>query len=107
MTEKKIYNRISAGLYENETGDRLEVKAVNRQYAGRTKKPVYFLSRHNPTKKKFDYISGLFTTKQELVFSYDIKDQLGVKHLYTCEFSPGGGSISLQPKPEGKRGQAA
>jgi hypothetical protein len=102
MSEKKFYQRISAGLYEDETGDRLEVKAINRQYPGRSKKPVYFLSRYNPTKKKFDYISGLFTTKKPLIFSYDIRDSLGVKHIKICEFSPGGDSITLQlqPKPE-------
>jgi hypothetical protein len=107
MTEKKIYKRISAGMYQNETGDKLEVKAVNRQYSGTIKKPKYFLSRFNPSKKKFDYISGLFKTSKPLIFSYDIRDQLGVKYIHTCEFSPDGDSITLQPKPEGKRRTAA
>ena len=106
MTEKKTYQRTATGFYEDETGERLEVKAVNRQYAGRTKKPVYFLSRHNPSKKKFDYISGLFATKQPLVFSYDTRDALGVKHIKVCEFSENGDSITLQPKPEKQRGAA-
>ena len=106
MTEKKTYQRTSAGFYEDETGERLEVKAVNRQYSGRIKKPVYFLSRFNPATKRFIYISGLFSTKQPLVFSYDTRDALGVKHIKVCEFSENGDSITLQPKPEKQRGAA-
>ena len=103
MSEKRIYKRTSAGIYENETGERLEIKSVNREYAGRTKAPIYFLSRYNPAKKKFDYISGLFKTSKPLVLSYDTRDSLGIKTIRLCTFSENGDSITLQPKPERNR----
>jgi hypothetical protein len=105
MSEKKIYQRTAAGIYENGT-ERLEIKSVNREYAGRTKKPLYFLSRYDPAKKKFSYISGLFKTKHPLVFSFDTRDLLGIKTIRLCTFSENGNSITLQPKPEGKRSAA-
>ena len=106
MSEKKVYQRTSAGIYENET-ERLEVKSVNRQYAGRVKKPCYFLSRWDCATKKAEYISGMFSTKQPLVFSYDTKDALGIKTIRLCTFSENGDTITLQPKPEKQRGAAA
>jgi len=106
MSEKKVYQRTSAGFYEDETGERLEIKSVNRQYAGRVKKPVYFLSRGNPSTKKFDYASGMFSTKQPLVFSYDTRDRLGIKTIRLCTFSENGDSITLEPKAEKQRGAA-
>jgi hypothetical protein len=105
-SEKQTYHRTSPGFYENETGDRLEIKSVNRQY-GTVKKPVYFLSRHNPTTKKAEYISGMFSTKQPLVFSFDTRDALGIKTIKLCTFSENGDSITLEPKPEKQRGAAA
>jgi hypothetical protein len=96
----KRYNRISSGFYESTNGEKIAVRPVNREYAGNTKKPVYFISRYNKTSKRFEYISGLFKTKQERTFSYDLKDDLGIKVLQVCQFSEGGDTITLQSKDE-------
>ena len=107
MTEKKEYKRVSSGFYEDETGERIAVKPVNREYAGIKKKPVYFMSKYNPATKKFDYMSGLFRTSEERVFSWDLKDELGIKILQVCQFSENGDTITLMSKDEYKRGIAA
>ena len=103
---KQKYKRVTAGFYENEAGERINIRPVNREYAGRVKKPVYFLSEYNPETKQFSYISGLFKTRQERIFSYDIKDQLGIKILQVCSFSEGGDCITLQSKESFQRGLA-
>ena len=103
----KEYKRVTSGFYENETGERIAIKPVNREYTGIKKKPVYFMSRYNPATKKFDYISGLFRTKEEKVFSWDRKDELGIKILQVCQFTETGESITLMSMDEYKRGIAA
>lgn len=99
----KRYNRTSSGFYENEAGEKIQIRPVNREYAASTKKPVYFMSRYNKTSKKMDYVSGMFRTKQERLFSYDLKDELGIKVLQVCQFSKNGDSITLQSKDDFKK----
>ncbi len=98
------YNRTSAGFYENSKGNRIAVKAVNRDYTGRRKKPVYFMSQYNRQTKKFDYMSGLFSTREDRVFSWDIKDTLGIKTLQICQFSAGGETLTLMTADQYKLG---
>ena len=99
----KRYDRTSSGFYENESGEKLAVRPVNREYSANTKKPVYFLSRYNKKSKKFDYLSGMFHTNQDRTFSWDLKDELGIKVLQVCQFSENGDSITLQSKDEFKK----
>jgi hypothetical protein len=104
---KQEYKRVSAGYYVSDTGGKIAIKPVNREYAGRVKKPVYFASKYNPATKKYVYLSGFFRTKEPGVFSWDLKDEFGIKVLQVCLFSEGGETITLMTMDEYKRGIAA
>ena len=71
----------------------LLLKSVNRNYAGTVKKPVYYLNRIE--KGKSEYLSGLFATHAETVFSADYKDGIGVKHLVKIAFSDAGKKMTI------------
>lgn len=66
----------------------LLLKAVNRDYGGKTKKPLYYLNRIENGKS--EYLTGLFATSDSRVFSGDYKDALGLKHLVKVIFADGG-----------------
>lgn len=66
----------------------LLLKPVNRDYAGTIKKPLYYLNRIE--KGKSEYLTGLFATSNETVFSGDYKDALGLKHIVKVCFADSG-----------------
>lgn len=71
----------------------LLLKPVNRDYAGTVKKPLYYLNRIE--KGKSEYLSGLFATHDETVFSADYKDGIGLKHIVKVCFSDGGKQLKV------------
>ena len=101
------FKRETAGYYVSDTGEKIAIKPVNREYPGRTKKPCYFMSKYNRSTKKYIYMSGLFRTKEPGVFSWDLKDEFGIKVLQAALFSEGGETITLLSMDEYKRGIAA
>lgn len=66
----------------------LLLKPVNRDYAGTVKKPIYYLNRLE--KGKSEYLTGLFATPNQTVFSGDYRDDLGLKHIVKVCFADGG-----------------
>lgn len=64
------------------------LKPVNRDYIGTTKKPQYYLSVIESGRS--EYLSGLFATNDDMVFSADYKDGLGMKHLVKIAFGDSG-----------------
>ena len=71
----------------------LLLKPVNRDYAGTVKKPLYYLNRIE--KGKSEYLTGLFATHDETVFSGDYKDGIGLKHMVKVCFSDGGKQLKV------------
>lgn len=71
----------------------LLLKSVNRDYVGVLKKPLYYLNRIE--KGKSEYLSGLFATHDETVFSADYKDTLGMKHIVRIAFTDGGKQLKV------------
>ena len=75
--------RVSSGTYTaNDSGELLRLVPVDRTY-GHKKKPVYYLQKIRNSKA--EYVTGLFKTQNENVFSGDIKDSLGVKMYLRVE----------------------
>jgi len=79
--------------YSGADGERYLLRAVNRDYAGTVKKPVYFLERW--TGGKWCYLSGLFPTSRPGMFSLDLRDAIGVRKLYTLTVTDGGERAEL------------
>lgn len=83
---EKQYLSIGPGIYAGENGEKLKITAVNRDYTGVQKKPVYYLQELK--NGKAHYISGLFPTKTPKIFSFDVKDELGIKKYFHIEINP-------------------
>ena len=79
--------------YRGSDGERYLLSVVDRQYPGKTKKPVYFLRVW--TGSQWRYLSGLFRTTTEDRFSLDVKDRNGVRSLHTLTFREGGAVAEL------------
>lgn len=71
----------------------LLLKPVNRDYAGTVKKPLYYLNRIE--KGKSEYLTGLFATRDESIFSGDYKDGIGLKHMVKVCFADGGKQLKV------------
>ena len=71
--------RISSGTYQDSKNYVWRLVPVDREYTCK-RKPVYFLQKI--TNNKAQYISGVFKTKTDNIFSADIKDGIGVKKYY-------------------------
>jgi hypothetical protein len=69
------------------------LKPVNRAYAGTIKKPQYYLSVIESGRS--EYLSGLFATNNDMVFSADYKDGLGIKHLVKISFADAGQAMAI------------
>jgi len=74
------------------------LKGVDREYPGKTNAPVYFLRVKSGSDWK--YLSGLFRTSTEGVYSLDLKDGNGVRTLHTMTIAEGGSTATIAP---GKR----
>lgn len=70
--------------------------SVNRQYS-HSKKPVYYLKYRDKGMKEARYISGLFKTDKPDVFSFDIKDPIGMKQYFYLIFSDNGTLAEVKP----------
>lgn len=88
-------------FYKGDDGKRYLLRSVDRAYAGRAKPPRYYLERLEGAKAV--YLSGLFPTGDETLYSLDMKDAVtGVRAMYDARFGEGGEVLELTPK--GKRG---
>jgi hypothetical protein len=85
--------RAKSGVYISEAGKVYRLLAVDRAYT-KKKAPVYYLQAIE--KNKASYISGVFKTKQAGVFSFDLKDDIGVKVYYKLIVSDAGETIEIQ-----------
>lgn len=72
----------------------LLLKPVNRDYGGKTKKPLYYLN--SLENGKSEYLTGLFATANDVVFSGDYKDSLGLKHIVKVVFSDSGKTMTVK-----------
>jgi hypothetical protein len=92
---KKAGSNTTASIYLSDDKDKLILVPVNRSYS-QTKKPVYYLKR-GTSKKKPEYLSGLFATKDPAVFSGDIRNSItGMKQMFSVTFKEGGESLVLE-----------
>jgi len=69
------------------------LKPVNRAYKGAVRKPLYYLSVIESGRS--EYLSGLFATNNDMVFSADYRDGLGIKHLVKIAFADAGKSMTI------------
>jgi hypothetical protein len=70
------------------------LKAVNREYTGVIKKPLYYLNLL--LNGKSEYLTGLFATKDAAVFSGDYRDALGIKHIVKVSFQDAGKAMLVK-----------
>lgn len=70
------------------------LKPTDRAFDGKSKKPVYYLSVLSGGKSL--YLSGMFPTSRDMVFSADFKDALGIKHIVLIEFADKGKTMSVR-----------
>ena len=82
-----------AGNIYSDSKQTVLLKPVNREYGANTKKPLYYLNLLENGKAA--YLTGLFATNDENVFSGDFKDGIGVKHIVKLIFSNGGKGMML------------
>ena len=84
-------------FYKSDDGKKYILRAVDRSYTGRAKPPKYFLERIEGAKAV--YVSGLFPTNDETLYSLDIKDSAtGVRVMYEARFMEGGAVLEITPK---------
>jgi len=95
-----ILKRVKGGVYIDETtGQKYLLRPVDRDYEGVKKKPIYFIDRLTD-EGKAKYMSGLFPTKNDDIYSYDIKDRFGIKTYMIARFKDDGAVIELERKKE-------
>ncbi|MGZ8262474.1 MAG: hypothetical protein ACXWTU_05860 [Methylotenera sp.] len=70
------------------------LKPTNRDFASKTKKPVYYLSAI--ANGKSEYLSGMFRTSNDAVFNADFKDALGLKHIVLIECADQGQLMTVR-----------
>ena len=96
LTGKK-FNRIktTAGGNIYSDGDLIcYLKPVTTSRQTKNKKPVYYLSLLDNGHST--YLSGLFKTDSDAVFSADYSDSLAVKHMVKIIFSDTGETMDVQ-----------
>ena len=103
-----ILERVKRGegvsVYKAEDGTVYLLRPVDRKYENAPKKPTYYLSAKQPGNTEAKYVSGLFPTKIKGLYSLDMKDELGVKHMYSLRFADEGSKAELD---EGKADEKA
>lgn len=88
-------------VYRGEDGAVYMIRAVNRSYEGRKAPPRFYMERR-VAGGKLEYLSGLFPTKAEGVYSCDLRDRsTGIRVMHLASFLEGGEAINLEPKREG------
>ena len=90
----KLVNVTNAGNIFTDGNITCLLKPTNRNFNGKSKKPVYYLSAIDNGKST--YLSGLFATNDSQVFSADYKDGIGMKHIVKIRFADAGKSMTVQ-----------
>jgi hypothetical protein len=72
------------------------LRNADREFKGVKNKPLYYLSKKNG--KELNFISGFFPTREETIFSYDVKNNVGMKQFMCAEFRDNGNQIILSAK---------
>lgn len=70
------------------------LKPTDRAFEGKSKKPVYYLSAISGGKST--YLSGMFQTANDAVFSADYKDAIELKHIVLIEFIDQGKTMTVR-----------
>lgn len=70
------------------------LKPTDRAFEGTSRKPAYYLSALSGGKSQ--YLSGMFKTSDDLVFSADFKDALGIKHIVHIVFGNNGKTMTVR-----------
>ena len=100
-TYKKVASNSTANIYNSEDNEKLILVSVNRNY-NQNRKPLYYLKKGLPNQKT-QYLTGLFPTKDESIFSGDIKHPItGMKQFFTIHFQ-NKGDILIIEADNGKR----
>jgi hypothetical protein len=81
------------GVYLNDTGEVYRLLSVDREYI-KKKAPKYYLQAIKAGKAQ--YISGIFQTKKENIYSFDLKDEIGVKIYYQMIVTDQGKKIQIK-----------
>ena len=89
-----VLTRKGAVYIDEKTKQVFMLKKVDREYTGTRKSPIYYLQELR--KGKAFYVSGVFGTKRENIFSFDIKDALGVKNYYYIVARNGGETLEIK-----------
>lgn len=85
--------RAKNGVYLNGAGEVFRLLSVDREYT-KKKAPKYYLQAIKAGKAQ--YISGIFQTKKENIFSFDLKDPIGVKIYYQLIVTDQGNKIEIR-----------
>lgn len=92
---KKAGSNTTASIYLADDKEKLILVPVNREYTI-SKKPSFYLKKAKANQKPF-YLSGLFPTKDQAVFSGDIRNSItGMKTLFKVIFQDGGETLILE-----------
>ena len=83
------YESKGSGFYQN-CNSVVWVRSVDREYRGNNKPKMFMSYKHIGAGSKFQYVSGLFKTKRDDVYSFDKLNEVGIKVFYECIFSAGG-----------------
>ncbi len=84
MIAEKIKEIVKGNIFQGDNGKYYLLSRTDRKYNKR-KAPVYYLSEKKGG--KFVYVSGLFLTEDKGIFSYDIKDEYGLKIMKKLRLS--------------------
>ena len=95
-----LTKRTNAGNFFQSGENTYWLRSVDREYQGRAKKPVYYLSKmlNAAAEKKTQFISGFFQTREDNIFSYDVKNAVGMKQFMIAEFQDQGEKLILREK---------
>lgn len=94
---ERVHSGQETTVYAGTDGRKYLLRAVDRQYKGKRKPPVYYLLVQDAGERKPHYVSGLFPTDTEGVFSGDLKDAIGVRRMFTLQVTDQGAGAVLMP----------
>lgn len=97
MILKRIGQKKGIAFYQGDDGFKYELRVVDRAYPNRKNPPVYYLMRVENGKPK--YLSGLFRTGKQGIYSLDLKDNsTGMQVVFDARFMDEGETIELVKK---------
>lgn len=108
MKRTIVLERVHSGeettVYDGDDGRKYMLRAVDRDYTGTRKPPAYYLLVGTGSEKP-RYVSGLFQTREPGVLSGDLKDDIGVRRMFTLTVSDGGQRARIEPRKASRRGR--